>query len=97
LGQRQLVGGAAAPPYRGDGRPPGLLYRGGEWFDRFWCLWQFQWWSARRFVGRVKAGSGVFAEFRGLRLTEPRSVAGRGSGFQGVSEGNMGTGWGKDK
>jgi hypothetical protein len=85
LGQRQIVGGAAAPPYRG-----------GEWFDRFWCLWQFQWWSARRFIGRVKAGSGVFTEFRGLRLTEPRSVAGRGSGFQGVSEGNMGTGWGKD-
>ena len=53
--------------------------------------------SAPRCRARAKADSGVFAEFHALRLTEPRSVAGRGSGFQGVSRGNIGTGWGKDK
>jgi hypothetical protein len=44
---------------------------------------------------RVKVGSVVFAEFHALRLTEPRSVAGRGARFQSVSERNIGTGWGK--
>jgi hypothetical protein len=31
---------------------PGLLPRGGERFGRLWCLRQFQWWSAQRFIGR---------------------------------------------
>ena len=47
--------------------------------------------SAIRWRERVKADSGVLAEFRGLRLTEPRSVAGRGPGCQGVDERTAGT------
>jgi hypothetical protein len=49
-------------------------------------------------IPSLKTGSGILSEFHALRLTEPRSVSGRGSRFQGAVKETAGTGrGGKDK